>query len=114
MEWGESCLIDVPGLISIAKDTDVSKKALLRRKHLGFNWPIGKDEIHWQVGRDILAVFAPSAYVDYLRPKPQAMVMMLSIMSSHRQPGIPRAPSRLEIMAPAMIPPSAGDTQPEV
>ena len=62
----------------------------------------------------MLAMPIPSAHGDHLRPKPQAMVMILSIMSNHRQPGIPRAPSRLEIMAPAMIPPSAGDTQPEV
>lgn len=42
----ESCLIGIPGLVSIAEDTDVSKKALLRRKHLRFDRPIGKDEVH--------------------------------------------------------------------
>ena len=46
LEWGESCLVGVPRLVSIAEDTDVSKKALLWGKHLRFDWPIGKDEIH--------------------------------------------------------------------
>jgi len=46
LEWGESCLVGVPRLVSITEDTDVSKKALLWGKHLRFDWPIGKDEIH--------------------------------------------------------------------